>query len=141
MNYYYVVLIYLFCFVFNCFWSSLLGQTISLIRSTAGVHLKGSDVDDEHRLVLISGMFDNVVRAFDLISELLAQSNQHRSSDNGESSNFGGAGNFCVHVLLEHSKAGKAVGARGTMMQTIKAKSSVHNVRIEKEPKVNKQFS
>lgn len=39
-----------------------------------------------------------------------------------------------VHLLLEHSKAGKAVGSKGSMMQTIKTKSGAVAIRIEKEP-------
>jgi hypothetical protein len=41
-----------------------------------------------------------------------------------------------LHILLEHSKAGKAVGSKGTMMQTIKTKSGAAAIRIEKEPLV-----
>lgn len=39
-----------------------------------------------------------------------------------------------VNLLLEHTKAGKAVGTKGTMMQTIKNKSGATSIRIEKEP-------
>jgi hypothetical protein len=40
-------------------------------------------------------------------------------------------------LLLEHSKAGKAVGSKGTMMQSIKNKSGATSIRIEKEPMVS----
>jgi hypothetical protein len=36
--------------------------------------------------------------------------------------------------MLEHSKAGKAVGSKGSTMQTIKHKSGATQVRVEKEP-------
>ncbi len=95
--------------------------------------MKGSDVDEEHRLVLISGYFADVIKAFDLISELMQQASINHSAS---SLDVGLHNNFAMHVLLEHSKAGKAVGAKGATMQTIKNNSSVNNLRIEKEPKV-----
>ena len=49
-------------------------------------------------------------------------------------------GTLNVHLLLEHSKAGKVIGTRGSMMQIIKGKSLVHSLKMEKEPKVNLEF-
>lgn len=39
-----------------------------------------------------------------------------------------------LHMLLEHSKAGKAVGTKGMMIQNIKIKSGALAIRIDKEP-------
>lgn len=44
---------------------------------------------------------------------------------------------MAIHIMLEHSKAGKAVGSKGTMMQNIKMKSQAASIRIEKEPMVS----
>lgn len=33
--------------------------------------MKGSDVDEEHRLVLLSGTLDQVINAFDIITEVV----------------------------------------------------------------------
>jgi hypothetical protein len=44
---------------------------------------------------------------------------------------------FSVHILLEHAKAGKAIGTKGSIMQVIKGKSLVNSLKMEKEPKVN----
>jgi hypothetical protein len=92
--------------------------------------MKGADIDEEWRLVLLTGTFDQVISAFDMITEFLQQ------GDNPVS--------FPVHtrnpdltqinLLLEHSKAGKAVGSKGSMMQTIKVKSGAVSIRIEKDP-------
>lgn len=97
--------------------------------------LKGSDVDEDHRLVLISGYLDAVLKAFDLVSELLEQSAKFSPDAAADSDSSRGV--FAVHILLEHGKAGKAVGAKGAMMESIKRKSAVQNLRIEKEPKVS----
>lgn len=42
-----------------------------------------------------------------------------------------------LNLLLEHNKAGKAVGAKGAMIQAIKLKSGAMSIRIEKEPLVS----
>lgn len=99
------------------------GATISHIRANSGVNVRGTNVDEEFRLVLLSGPFQNVMRAFDMITEILNQSNQADSHI------------IQINMLLEHNKAGKIVGAKGTMIQNIQAKSGCVTTRIEKMPK------
>lgn len=99
------------------------GSTISHIRSTSGVNCRGTNMEDDSRLVLIVGPFHNVMRAFDMITEVL---NNGTNMDHGV---------FSVSVLLEHSKAGKIVGAKGATIQRIQSESGCGNIRIEKEPK------
>lgn len=54
-------------------------------------------------------------------------------------------GGFCppdrllVSLLLDHSKAGMAVGAKGSMMQKIKNKSAADNINFDKDPIVSKK--
>ena len=46
------------------------GQTIAHIRNTFGANIKGSDVDAEHRIVIVSGHIKQVIDSFDLIAEV-----------------------------------------------------------------------
>ena len=106
------------------------GQTIAHIRSATGVFMKGADIDEEWRLVLLTGTFDQVIGAFDMITEFLQQGDNATTfpahTRNPELTQ--------INLLLEHSKAGKAVGSKGSMMQTIKVKSGAVSIRIEKDP-------
>jgi hypothetical protein len=47
-----------------------LGQTITHVRSTTGVFMRGSDIDEDNRLVLLHGTLDQVINAFDIITEV-----------------------------------------------------------------------
>lgn len=99
------------------------GATITHIRSSTGVNVRGTNIEEDSRLVLLVGSFQNVIRAFDMISEIL---NNGSSVDGGIVS---------TSLLLEHSKAGKIVGAKGAMIQQVQLKSGCMNVKIEKDPK------
>jgi len=99
------------------------GATITHIRSATGVNVRGTNIEEDSRLVLLVGPFQNVIRAFDMISEIL----------NNGSAVDGGIIN--ASILLEHSKAGKIVGAKGAMIQQVQLKSGCVNVKIEKDPK------
>eukprot|EP01039_Chlorochromonas_danica_P002223 gene2223-2428_t len=107
------------------------GATIAHVRSATGVYMKGTDVDEEYRLVAMNGPLEQVLAAFDMIMELLYQSlvNGEGGASQGRNPDV-----LVVHLLLEHNKAGRAVGAKGMMIQTIKMKSGALAIRIEKEP-------
>lgn len=107
------------------------GQTITHVRNTTGVFMKGSDISEEYRLVLLTGSLEQVVNAFEYISDLLHQAVVAPDPANPMVAR---PDIMSLHLLLEHSKAGKAVGSKGTMMQTIKTKSGAAAIRIEKEP-------
>jgi len=47
------------------------GQTIAHIRNTFGANIKGADVDEEHRIVIITGHLKQVIDSFDLIAEVI----------------------------------------------------------------------
>lgn len=98
------------------------GATITGIRSATGVNVRGTNVEDDLRLVLLAGPFQSVIRAFEMVSEILNGGNSVDSFV------------LCLNMLLEHSKAGKVVGSKGAMIQSIQSKSGCQNVRIEKEP-------
>ena len=75
---------------------------ISNIRTKCGVSVKGSDINEEVRLLQISGNFVQVMVAFDLFSEVLHSSHAQSS----------GCNPFCVHILIDHKKAGRVVGSK-----------------------------
>jgi len=48
------------------------GQTIAHIRNTFGANIKGADVDEEHRIVIVTGHLKQVIDSFDLIAEVIS---------------------------------------------------------------------
>lgn len=107
------------------------GQTITHVRSATGVYMKGSDIDEENRLVLLTGGVDQVLGAFDIITDFLHQA--ILADFAGQPVRPGGM-DLSVHLLLEHSKAGRVVGQKGAMMQNIKHKSGATQIKMEKDP-------
>ena len=70
------------------------GQTISNIRTTCGAQVKGTDIDAENRLVVVTGTLRQVLEAFEMITDLMhAAYCQTVPSEH-----------FSVQMLLEHSK-------------------------------------
>lgn len=89
------------------------GQTVNHIRSSTGVNVRGCDLDDDNRLVLISGTLPQVLRGFDMIIDLIFP-NMVNGAANGFSSphiannmplgSMASAEVAVVCILLEHSK-------------------------------------
>lgn len=73
------------------------GQTVTYIRTSTGVNVRGCDLDDENRLVLISGSLPQVLRGFDMIIDLIFPN----MVSNSPTAPFEVA---VVSILLEHSK-------------------------------------
>ncbi|RYH29152.1 hypothetical protein EON65_09495 [archaeon] len=48
------------------------GTTIAHIRSASNVHIRGTDITEEQRLVFLHGTLEQVLSAFDMISEVSA---------------------------------------------------------------------
>ena len=104
------------------------GQMISQIRSTCGANVKGLDIDIENRLVVISGTLRQTLEAFEKVTDLLyAAYTQQQSNAPIEP--------FMVHILVEHSKAGKVIGPKGATMQDMKLRSGAQQVRVQKDPR------
>ena len=104
------------------------GQMISQIRSTCGANVKGLDIDSENRLVVISGSLRQTLEAFEKVTDLLNTAyTQQQSNPPTEP--------FMVHILVEHNKAGKVIGPKGTTLQDMKLRSGVHQVRVQKDPR------
>ncbi|KAJ1411511.1 hypothetical protein B484DRAFT_455604 [Ochromonadaceae sp. CCMP2298] len=106
------------------------GAMISHIRSSTGGSLRGADLDEENRLVLIAGTLSQVMKTFDMVSEIVVPGGAAGALAAGA----GPAESTTVFVLLENSRAGKVVGAKGTMLQLLKQKSGAQSLGIEKEP-------
>ena len=70
------------------------GQTISNIRTTCGANVKGTDIDAENRLVIVTGTLRQVLEAFEMITDLM-----HAAYCQSVPSEH-----FSVQMLLEHSK-------------------------------------
>jgi len=100
------------------------GNTIAHIRNTFGANIKGSDIDPEYRIVIISGNLKQVIDSFDLITDLIHKAHQQSSPHDI----------FAINILLEHSKAGRVVGQKGSTIQGIKNRSGAHMMRLQKDP-------
>ena len=141
------------------------GQMVANIRKCTGVNLRGTDLDEESRLVLISGTLSQVLNAFDMVTNVVflaggggsgsgaaAGGDNHYVSSSASTSaaststsivigggSGGGGGNTevcAVELLIEHSKAGRVVGAKGATLQALKQRSGAV-VRVDKEPLVS----
>jgi hypothetical protein len=76
--------------------------------------------------VVVTGSFRQVVDAFDMILELLyAEYAQHASLDP-----------FRMQLLVENTKAGRVVGAKGQTITMLKSKSGVVHINMSKDPEV-----
>lgn len=100
------------------------GQTIANIRGKCGAVIKGTEVTEEKRLLVISGTFVQVVDAFDLVSDILYSNHMHSNPTE----------NFTFHVMIEHAKAGRVVGPKGSNIQALKSRSGATQVRVVKDP-------
>eukprot|EP00604_Paraphysomonas_vestita_P003230 CAMPEP_0174821448 /NCGR_PEP_ID=MMETSP1107-20130205/8138_1 /TAXON_ID=36770 /ORGANISM="Paraphysomonas vestita, Strain GFlagA" /LENGTH=436 /DNA_ID=CAMNT_0016038469 /DNA_START=81 /DNA_END=1391 /DNA_ORIENTATION=- len=100
------------------------GQTIANIRGKCGAIIKGTEVSDEKRLLVISGTFIQVVEAFDLVSEILYNNHMHSTPNEP----------FTFHVMIDHTKAGRVVGSKGSNIQALKSRSGATQVRVLKDP-------
>lgn len=98
------------------------GLTVSNIRSITGCNVRGTNTDDDHRLVLVDGPFQKLMAAFDMISEVMNNSSSEETI-------------FTIAILIEHSKVGRLVGAKGATIQLLCQRSGCINMRIEKDPK------
>lgn len=101
------------------------GCMINHIKTKSGAAVKGSEVDEDNRIFVITGSMKQVLECFELITEQL-----HKAFI--QSNIFTDA--FCVYHLIEHSKAGKVVGTKGGNMQTLRTKSGCNQIRVLKDP-------
>lgn len=133
---------------------------IANIRAKCGANIKGSDIDDDKRLVMldlfilcyrnhetyqciVTGSMRQVVDAFDIISDLL---------NSGNHSNPGSEEILSVSLLIDDKKAGRIVGTKvsylqstkkkklryiqGAIIQSIKQKSNTTQLQMVKEAQV-----
>eukprot|EP01031_Cornospumella_fuschlensis_P043806 gene43806-53570_t len=94
------------------------GTTIAHIRSATNVHIRGTDITEDQRLVFLHGSLEQVLSAFDMISEYLQQA----ASSEGQQVP---RGYEVIHVtfLIDHNRVGKLIGPKGATIQNIKSKS------------------
>lgn len=101
------------------------GAMVNQIKQKCGANIKGSEIDEENRIVVMSGTLKQVLECFELITDLLyniyTQANVFSDS-------------FAVHHLIDHSKAGRVVGAKGSNINAMKQKSGCSQIRIMKDP-------
>jgi hypothetical protein len=110
--------------------------------------MKGGNIDEEQRILLISGSFKEVLQGFDMVLQVLHRntgiSNLPSSSSSSISSNLinlklSELGDFCsINFLVDHNKTGRIIGNKGANLQLLKEKSGVAVIRIEKEPIVSR---
>jgi predicted RNA-binding protein YlqC (UPF0109 family) len=101
------------------------GQNINKLRDMSGASIKGTEFNADERLMIVSGSPGQVLDAFDGIVDHVQQHvYNHTQRDE-----------FTLQILVEHSKAGRVVGNKGSMIQTLKNKSGAINIRVLKDPK------
>jgi len=100
------------------------GVTLNSIRSSTNVNIKGSDINEDLRVVIITGNPRQVLDTFDIISEIIRQA----QVVTGSSKDI-----VKMEFLIEPNKVGKIVGAKGATIHSLKAKAGVNVVRVEKD--------
>lgn len=108
---------------------------IASIRSVSGCTMRGIDLDDENRLVVMVGTLVQVVNAFDLVTQHALRTHTGAppfSPPSHSASAANGRETGVVTLLVEHSKVGKVVGPKGGTLQQLRKKSGAI-VTVEKE--------
>mmetsp|Transcript_8036 Transcript_8036/g.12009 ORF Transcript_8036/g.12009 Transcript_8036/m.12009 type:complete len:300 (-) Transcript_8036:89-988(-) len=83
----------------------------------------------DERLVSISSTIPlQVQQVFETVIEVISAQSRHQVDQYGNYSSL-----MQVTLLIEHSKAGRVVGPKGSNIQNIKFQSASSNLRIEKE--------
>lgn len=110
------------------------GATIAHIRTSSGATVRGTDIDNELRIVVISGTPRQVFDAFDLIADTMYQAHLAAHQSGFYLQRSEGSDQFIINVLVDHNKAGRIVGPKGATILSLKNKSGATNIRMQKEP-------
>ena len=86
------------------------GREITNIRTKTKAYVKGEEIDDEDRMFIVSGTYEQIAGALSIIIDLLHMSYQdyvqqvpHDSYD---------VIPFAMYLLIEHNRAGKVIGSK-----------------------------
>lgn len=97
--------------------------------------MKGTDLTDTDRLVIVTGSTAEVAAAFEaMLGALFGNPDAISPVNYGEA--HAAEDRVIVNLLVEHSKAGRLVGAKGINIHSLKQRSGAL-VRVEKEPLVS----
>lgn len=114
------------------------------IRQLTGASLRCTELDEENRLVIIMGALVQVLNAFDVILQVITPA-PASSSNAGQRSlslslstatSNSNSDPLTVCLMMEHAKAGRVVGSRGSTLLALKNRSNA-TVRVEKDPTVS----
>ena len=104
------------------------GNNISQIRQTCGAGVRGIDIDDNTRILIISGSPKQVLEAFEMVSENLYQ--HHLQIMMSPQS-------FIMQLLVDNQKAGRIIGPSGTNIHALKSRTGATQLRLQKDVKVS----
>lgn len=82
------------------------GASIQYVRQQSGATIKGAEIDENSRLIVVSGTYQQVIDAFEFISEGLYESYLQTSS-------VGVLVPFTVNFMIETPKVGHVIGPAG----------------------------
>ncbi len=114
------------------------------IRTLTGAALRGVELDEDNRIMLIVGSLVQVLNAFDVVAQVITPAPMHANSAGqrpislshpSSASNFNPEA-FAVCLMMENSKTGRVVGAKGSTLLSLKRRSGAV-VQVEKEPIVS----
>ena len=106
------------------------GKLIRDIRSKTGAAIKGIDLDDEDRMILISGSTSQIRSAFNEIVEVLVVSyNDYVGMQLREGFS---TIPFAVYILIENHRAGKVIGKQGNNIIDLQRDSGA-SMKLSKE--------
>lgn len=107
------------------------GHMVTNIRSSCGVELKGLDVEEDKRMIVITGKFNNVVDAFDAVADILFNSFSSKMQASTQLPPQNEL--FGVTFMIDNDMAGKVMGAKGSVISTLRANSGVMSAKMTKD--------
>lgn len=108
------------------------GREITNIRTKTKAYVKGEEIDDEDRMFIVSGTYEQIAGALSIIIDLLHMSYQdyvqqvpHDSYD---------VIPFAMYLLIEHNRAGKVIGSKGSTILDLQQRTGCV-AKMSKDPK------
>ena len=108
------------------------GREITNIRTKTKAYVRGEEIDDEDRMFIVGGTYEQIAGAIRIIIDLLhmsyqdyVQQTQHDSYD---------VIPFAMYLLIEHTRAGKVIGSKGSTILDLQQRTGCV-AKMSKDPK------
>lgn len=104
------------------------GQTVNNIRANFQITMKCTEINEEERVIVLSGPPLRVISAFDAISEILTLPLPNSAPTSPLDI-------FKFEFLVEPSKIGRVIGAKGQTISNLKPNCGLQQLQVIREPR------